>query len=372
MVTWTLRARGADYSGGDVYTDWTGELIERHNLPDSLQVTGPLDHLRGLCEPGIGVTLADDTGFRFSGPMTEFTKKGDRTCTVTFASDLLWLWDRIVYANPAAAWPSQAADHDSRSGPAETVALAYIDVNAGPSALAARQVAGLTVPASAGRGLTTPVTARFDNLGQLVADLLELSGLRIRLVPGGSGLTVDMDTVDDLSTWARYGTAEAGGPGVLSEDWVYTVKAPEVTRGLVGGEGVLAARLLRERDDAAAEALWGRRVETFVDQNNSSDTTELDAAGDRAVADGATPVEIRATVPDTPGLILGQDVPLGSKVALDLDGDVVIDRLRQVTTSIGVDGITRKGVVGSPTAGLTSDQKRFFALHKALRKVQAK
>lgn len=369
---WTLRQRSGALTPGKVYTDWTGTLVERTNLPDTLQVEGPLERLRDLLVPGSGVTLEDGVGTRFSGPLTEFTKRGDGTCTATFASDLIWLWGRICYPTPAAVWQSQSADYDTRTGAAETVLLAFVNANVGPGALAARQRPGLTLPTTLGRGGTVTITARFDNVGQLVRDIAEAAGLRVTVLQAGASLVLAVDQPADLSAWARYGTGDAGGPGILSEEWEYTVKAPELTRALVGGGGEGAARILRERASTPVESLWGNRSEVFVDQRNTSDTAELDKAGDDEIADGAEPVQIRATVPDVEGMRLVSNVPVGSLVGLDLDGDFIVDRLRQVTTEIAADGTTISGVVGSSDAGLTRDQTAFLKLRKALRKVQAR
>ena len=373
MVTsWTLRARSSALAGGVIFQDWTGTLVERYNTPGTLQVEGNLEHLRDLLTPGGGCTLEDDNGVRFSGPLTEYTKRGDGTCTATFASDLIWLWDRDLYPTPAAVWGSQAADYDTRTGAAETVLLAFVNANAGPGALTARRVTGLTLPTTLGRGGTVKITGRFDNLGQLVHDIAEAATLRVAVLQDGTDLALTIDEPPDLSATARYGTAETGGPGVLSEDWEFTVRRPTATRALVAGGGEGAARILREKGDAAAESLWGARVESFVDQRNTSDTGELDKAGDDALSDGSAPVEIRATLPDVPDLRLVTDVPLGSLVGLDLDGEFVTDRLRQVTTEIDAAGGSATGVVGSSDAGMTRDQKRFLDVRKSLRKVQAR
>jgi hypothetical protein len=115
----------------------------------------------------------------------------------------------------------------------------------------------------------------------------------------------------------------------------------------------------------------GRRVEVFVDQRNTTDTGELDKAGDDEITDGANPVSVKAEIPDVRGMRLITDVPIGSIVGLDLDGDFITDRVRQVTTEITAEGDLVTGVVGSSDAGLTRDQAQFLKLRKALRKVQA-
>lgn len=373
MVTsWTLRSRDSGRVLGEIVSDWNGNLVERHNLPDTFQATAPSRVMASLMEPGGGCTLEDDDGVRFSGPMTSYIKRGRGEATVTFTSDLIWLWDRIGYPVPGAAWQSQTADYDTRSGPAETVLLAYVNANAGPGALAARRVAGLTLPASSGRGGSAPLTVRFDNLGQLARDLAEYAGLRV-LVRQTTGTTLQLELLDalDKTATARYGTDESGGPGILDDNWTLEVRSPDLTRALVAGGGEGAARVLRERSDAAAEDLWSRRIEALVDQRQTSDTDELDRAGDDAIRDGSEPVVVKCSLPDAPGMRLITDVPIGSLVSLDLDGDHVVDRLRQVTTTITADGSTRTGVVGSADAGLTREQKRFLKTRRALRKVQA-
>lgn len=369
MVNWTLRQR-TGLTGGAIYSDWFGTLVERFNLPDTLQVTGQESHLASLLVTGGGCTLEDDEGVRFSGPLTELTVNGDRTATATFASDLIWLWGRFCYPTPAAVWASQVADYDVRTGAAETVAIDFVNVNAGPGAIVARRVTGLTMPTTGGRGGTVTITARFDNVGQLVHDIAEAAGLRFTVLQSGSTLPMVVTAPADLSTTARYGSGDVGGPGVLSEDWSYTQPRPGGNVALVAGGGEGAARILRERTDSGSVTLWGR-IETFVDQRNTSVTAELDKAGDDQLASDATPVDIRATLPDVAGMRLVTDIPLGSKVGLDLGDFYVSDRLRQVTTTISPSGDTATGVVGSSDAGLTRDQKQFLKLRKALRKVQA-
>jgi hypothetical protein len=85
-------------------------------------------------------------------------------------------------------------------------------------------------------------------------------------------------------------------------------------------------------------------------------------------------VDITATLLDSPDLPLST-VPIGSLVGLDLDGEFIVDRLRQVTTTFGASNgptITVTGLVGSADAGLTRSQKDFLAVQKSLRKVISK
>lgn len=385
MVTWTLRGRTAALGRGAIINDWSAVLVERWNQPDTLQVTGTYANLWPLYQAAEGgpdkldggVTLNDSTGRRFSGVLSGFDEDNDTdTVTITFDSDLARLWGRDVYPDPANAWNAQSLDYDVHSGPAETVALAFITANAGTGAVAARQVTGLTVPASAGRGPTIKVTGRFDSLGQLLADIGTAAGLRFTVVQSGTSMSVQVVTCPDLTSTAKYGSSTSGGPGLLAAGAKVSVRRPDLTAALVAGGGLGAARVLRERTSSSAQSLWGRRIEQVVDQRQTSDTGELDKAGDDALAKGAQPVQIKAQIEDAEGLRLGTDVPLGALVTVNLRRRVIHDRLQQVTTTItNVQGnatVSVQGVVGSAEAGLTRDQKRFLAVNKTLRKVVAR
>ena len=106
------------------------------------------------------------------------------------------------------------------------------------------------------------------------------------------------------------------------------------------------------------------------------DLGELDKAGDDELAKGSQPVQIKAGVEDAEGLRLGTDVPIGSLVTVNLRRRVIQDRLQQVTTTItnsaNTPTVSIQGLVGSPDAGLTREQKRFLAINKTLRKVVAR
>jgi hypothetical protein len=103
---------------------------------------------------------------------------------------------------------------------------------------------------------------------------------------GQGWLDVRVEDAPDLTAWARYGTPTSGGPGLLAPDWQYSLSVPTVTRAEVAAGGLGAARILREEDDADAEALWGRRIEALVDQRQTTDAAEIAQAGQDAVTEG--------------------------------------------------------------------------------------
>jgi hypothetical protein len=372
---WTLRERTPLFAAGAVVTDWFAVLTERVNVPDTLTVTGCTRDLVSLATKGGGCTLEDSSGVRFSGVLAARSPSGDGRTVLRFDGDSTRWWERIAYPSPAAPITAQTTDFgDVRTGPAETVALGYLAANAGPAAPIARRITGLTVPPSLGRGPTVTVTARLDNLGRLVADTAEVGLLRVRAVPSGAGITAAVTVMPNMASTARFGTSRSGGPGMLADDWTDTESRPTCTAAEVAGGGQGTARTFRERLDTAASALWGCRVEVLVDQRQTTVPAELDKAGDEALADGSAPVAITATVLDSPQLRLGVDVPLGAMVTLDLDGDVVTDRLRVLTTTISGDAgrptVQITGQVGTEQ-GLSRTQKEILTMRKSIRKVQA-
>lgn len=375
LSSWTLRVRNADLTLGAVIDDWSGQLAEQCGVPSTLKVDGRTRDLAVLESEAGGVILDDSVrGRRFSGVLAGAGAQSDGTSSFTFESDLARLWDRDVYPTPGAVFTAQSSDYDIRTGSAENVILDFISANAGPSALDVRRIPLLSVPSSAGRGGTVTVKGRLDNLGRLVADIAEAASLRVDVVDTGGALAVVVYDMPDLSASATFGTARFGGPGLLG-DWSYSFTKPDLNAALVGGTGDLAARVFAERADTDSQALWGRRIEDVVDSATTDVIADLNKAGDDALASGAQPVQISAQVLDSPALPLAS-VPLGALVTLNLDGRVVVDRLRTVTTDYsatsGQPTFSISGVVGSPDAGLTRSQKDFLSMRKSLRKVVAR
>ena len=364
-----------------VLTGWASlQVIERYNTVGSWQLAGPIDAVRPLLGAGLGVVISRGGVQVMAGPATKLVRSGDGTATISGADDLVYLADRIVYPNPAQAITGQTIDYWTATSTArETIIINLIKANAGSAALVARQVGNLRVPATSGRGGTATVTARLDNLLTLVGQLAEAGGLRVATVHTESGGNRYRDVVvtatADKSGYVRFGPAAEGGPGRLAADWSYTVGAPTVTRAIPAGGGEGAARIFRERADAGAETLWGRRVESVVDQRQTTATAELDAAGDDALTNGAGPTELSATVLDVPDLGYRIDWSCGDKVAVTVDGVTITDLVREAATTVAAQsGQQTETVV--PTVGSAADASALTppsqrALTSALRRLAA-
>ena len=384
---WTPRIRQPDRTLADPVLFTELELIERYNQPDTLLLTGDIEDLRAALDPGSGIYLIDDRGRpRFSGYADSIERRGDQTAAVTYKGDLTVLWERICWPQPTSAWTAQNVDaYDTETASSETRILGYINRNAGAAAFTDgtvnRPVAGLRLPGDFNRGASATTTARFDNLGQLVADLAESADLRVRIMyapEGGSGFfDVLVDDAPDLTGWAGFGDVEGGTLGLLDQSWRYAI-GPGVSLVLsaAGGEGT--ARVLNYLQDTERRDLWGRHIEFFVDQrDNEGDATEITEGMTTAMTDNAPRSEIGAPIvagdidfgSDEPGAI-----PVGAKVFAILDGEFIIERLRQLTTtvSLGRDETIRvEPVIGSTEAGLNRDQKLLADALRRLRTLEA-
>jgi hypothetical protein len=390
---WQIHPRNKDLSRTfDPLSGWTSlTLVERLNVPDTWVVTGPASAL-SVFSPGMGCVLDRDGAQITSGQVTGIRRTGTTengrpvdTMTVAFASDLAALGGRIVRPSPAhvltAAISKFPAAYDLRSGAVETLILGYAASHIGASALVDRRLARLRLPATLGRGGATQVSGRLDNLGVLLQSLGEAGNLRVTVQHaedvGGAWLDLAITSITDLSDDVRFGTADSTAAGLISE-WEYDLSAPTATRAVVGLGGDLAAREFLELRDTAAEALWGRAVETFVDQRSIDPDSvdklaEATRAGQEALDSGKGPVSVSFTPLLGPDLEYRRDVRVGDVVGYDLPGlDPAQDKIREATTVVSAESgqpTERVSVVvGTPDAPTTRTQQQTA---KALRAVTA-
>lgn len=246
-----------------------------------------------------------------------------------------------------------------------------------------RRVPNLRIPTTLSRGSSAKTSARFEVLGQLVADLAELDDLSVDVAltyeAGVPHLDLVVGDAPDLTDSIRAGTAEQGGPLVIGEDWFYNLELPPdtaVTTALsaAGGEG--AARILTSSTDYATEALWGVRVERLVDQRDTTDTTSIAEGLASALLDGAGTAEVSIPLGRS-SIGLGTEVPLGAKISALLDGELITERIRQITTVVqnasGEPTVKTTAVLGSPDAGVKSPtQKRLAAMLRRVQRLEAR
>jgi hypothetical protein len=292
-----------------------------------------------------GLKLARSESDPFAGTLTAYGPSAE-----------VLLTDRLAYQVPGQPATLQGAtEYDKRTGPAETVIKQYVNLNAGPGAIAARRTAGLIIEADGARGGSVTGSARMTPLLDLIGPLAETAGLGFRVVlTTGNQFQFQVFTPTDKTASARFGI-DLGNLTSFERQ----VEAPKVSAAIVGGSGEGLFRAYREVVDDDAIAAWGNRVESFVDSSGDSDA-ELDQAGVEQLTQNGPSTGITIQTIDTPNLRFARDYYLGDRVT----AEGVADVLRGVTiTWSASEGATTTSTVG--TASVTGT-KRMIQRLKAL------
>lgn len=307
----------------------------------TVEVPATHRHAGKLLAPGAGLVLRHREAPRIGGwPRVEWsgdavsTSAGEgrgATVQVVAESDDALLRESVAYPDTTVdvstsgttVVSSQA--FDVRTGAAETVWLAYVAANIGPTAgIVRRRYPWLAIPASLGRGTTGTRRYRWDDLLTIAQQVLVPSGLTARVVHSYAtgGLAVEVWT-PTAAPGARYGV-RAGNVADAS----YEATAPRADDVIVGGGGSSTARVLTRRTAAG----WGRRRrEVFVDESSTQAYAELQEAGAAQLAtDSATQRMSGVAVEGASGARFGRDLHLGDVATVTCLGRTVTDVVRRV------------------------------------------
>jgi ReqiPepy6 Gp37-like protein len=287
----------------------------------------------------LSITQPMFTG-RFRG-VTRDSDDGGDLLTIRGQDDAWWLAKRLCYPNPAQPASNQTAAADVQTGPAEDLVKHYITANAGPGALASRQITGLTVAPSQGRGPTRTERVRFTPLLETVQTICRAANFGFRALQVGTEIQFDIVVPMDRS-----------GEVILARErenlgsFSYAVDTAEANLAIVAGEGAGTARPFRERGSAIGDA----RAETFVDKSDTTVAAELDQAGDDALAEQAATVALSFQPLATRRSRYGVDFELGDQVTAIVDDVPLVEVVRQVTLAYEGGGVAPPEVlVGTPT-----------------------
>lgn len=325
----------------------TAEIVARANDVSTWQVTLPSDTEAGqlfLTNTFARLEVVLDHSVWRSGPVTRLERivdiDGDML-TVNGVDDTVWLQRRNAHPQPGtAAPPYSTTAYDVHTGQVSTVLAELVRVNAGPSAVAARQVPGLAVPVPAPAGPNITVSARWQNLLTLLQDTARPSGLLFDVV--------------DLSFRAYLpadrGVVFSAGLETLA-GWTMTAEAATANKVIVAGGGIGTARLIRESSDAGSVMTWGL-VETFQDRRDTTDTVEMDKAAAETLAAGVIPVTVVFVPLDTDGQTFGRDWGLGDTVTVQAGALSVVDEIREIHVTLDDAGATILPSVGKPVGDL--------------------
>lgn len=357
--------RAPDLSIAGELRGWTSLTVTlRYNGVSSWTLEGPAAGLmERLGQPGYGLVVVDTRGVPMVSPRNvlisgDVEDTGPREwaadsseaaypgrLTLVGGDDLAIVADELAFPDPGSAVANQGSDYDKRAGAAETVIKGYVAANVGHGRASARgdssapNARTVAVATDQGRGSTVSYSARFDPLLDVVRSCAAASspqlGVRVEHDVAAGDLVFDVYTPQDRSATVRFSRGRRNLRG-------YSVQRsmPTATHVVVGGGGEGIDRLFIERKDSAAAAEWYRVVRVFVDQRQTEDVAELEAAGDEELQRGRRSGALSATAVDTPSLRFGRDFGLGDWVAVELEHGVeIVDRVTAVTIRVDENGV---------------------------------
>ncbi|MFJ3393971.1 siphovirus ReqiPepy6 Gp37-like family protein [Leifsonia aquatica] len=315
--------------------------------------------LHELCEalrqPGAGIIVTGPGGVILSGPMENPVHDADTsdpggTWTVQGVSDACILDDALAWGDPTNPdLMKQAASNDVRLGIAETLIRDYVRLNIGPDALPERRNVRLRLEAvDLRRGATVQKSPRFQNLLELLGEIALGSRLLFDVVQtDDDALELRITEQLDLSQEVRLDIQN----DQLSKS-SYGYAAPGVTEVLVAGQGEGTDRTMIRRtsaDSIAAQTLWNRRRERFLDQRQTDDMMELEQAGDEVLADvGMTLKSLQVVPSEDLELIYGRDWRVGAIVTVVVGDQEIVSVVTEAPIQISSDGVLAGATVGDP------------------------
>ncbi len=193
------------------------------------------------------------------------------------------------------AYPAAGDSHDRQTAvPAETAMRYYVNKNAGPLAVAARQIPSLTIPASAGVGGTMSYAARYQLVAEVLSEIGLTSGLGWQITFDRVANTLVFNTVEGVD---RTTSVFFDFDFETLEKWEELISILDSkTFALVAGQGEGVDREIVERYTGAVPTGLDRR-EAFIDARDvePGQTALLQARGDAflATTEGETRFEAR-------------------------------------------------------------------------------
>jgi hypothetical protein len=289
---------------------------------------------------------------------------GHGTVGVTFADDLAVLGERRVYPDPTQPATNQTtvtAYTVSAVNP-EDAARTLVDLNAGAGALVARRTPGLVLGTDHGilTGITVSTSFTRDViLSDAVREVLRLGAVAagtlprlplMRIVPAGGQLRFEVTMPADRSGEVIF--SRALGNVASSE---YEPSAPVDTVAIVGDATAGVGRVVKERANSAAHTAGWRRRETWVDARGAANASELEQAGDEALADGGPKTRFVLRVVSGPSSKhqYGQHYWIGDTVSVEPYSGLFV---QAVVMGADITVTPGKGEEVKPLIGLEGDQ----------------
>ena len=370
-TVWLIHVRDPQLNRQALLDDYQQfDAVKRLNKVGSwmLDLNATVDTALLLTQPGWGIEVVRESDGLplISGPMTTVDRKRaneENVITVSGVDDVIHLADRLVHPQPASAVPPYGTtEHDVRTGTCSTVLSAYVNVNAGPGALAPRRVTGLVLGADPVAGGSVTGRGRWQNLLVFLQELaLAGGGLAFDVRQLGTSLEFIVIQPEDKSATVKF-SLELGNLASYS----YTLAAPTSSYVVCGGGGEGTARTIREGQSSADIAEWRRRIEHFTDRRDTTDVTELDQEIATTLAEAQAATTFSFVPIDLEGMAYLDDYDLGDRVAAVVD-DTVTELIREVKVSATPDKSTITPSIGTPV--LTDVARLFRRLRSAEQRV---
>lgn len=334
------------------------KAVLRFNNVGTWEIELPVGHPVGemLRLPGYGIVVTGPTGVLLSGPTTsaENTKERgnpDGTWVINGSDDSIILGERLAYPTPTTSDVTlQTNAYDTVTNTkASTAMYGYVKRNLeSGTAPSDRVVPYLTCAPDTAFGTNVTKSARFNVLGELLSELAVVDGLGFDIKQQGNQLLFSVYQPVDRSKEIRMDIAN----NTLSKT-SYGYAVPGVTKAIVAGQGQAEDRIFVEvttTEATSAQALWGRRIENFIDQRNTSDSTELNRAGLERLAEAGNTITSVDVVPNSDTTMVPfVDWDLGDKVGVVIGGQEVAAIVTQIALSIESDGVRIGATVGEPS-----------------------
>lgn len=271
----------------------------------------------------------------------------DYTTITAFHVNSLFARRYVLYGT----WQTEA---EQPSAPADDLIKSLISQNMGSGITIFRYgdpfqaniAALLTIAANTSQGYTAPKEAAWRALHDAILEVAENS------TQNGTYVAAEIVAPTESTLEARTYTGQRGvdhgstssNPIVFSEsrgnlkNAVLTVDhSQEVTFALAGGAGQGIARAYGNNLDASRTATSPfNRIETFVDNGNSADSSELNAIAASAVRSGRPVTVLAADLVETPGTTRGVQFDYGDIVVIEHRGftiDMRLDLVHEVLSS---------------------------------------
>jgi len=275
------------------------------------------------------------------------------------------LYDVLAWPNPTGGIGSQGGDEGfyRATGPAETVAKNLIAANC------TRLGLPVEVEPSLGRGATITIEARFTSLADVLLEKLESAGIGLRVVQASAGYRVEAYVP---SVWGRTLTETSGS--VI--DWSWAKHPAHASRVVVGGSGARELRTFRQVTNNATETGTKRIREHYTDGLETTDSAELDKAGQQYLAVNGPSLGLSVSLQESKHLQYGgiDGLHVGDKLSLEVGPGLIIeDVLREAPLTWTTDqGVVISQQVGEENPDPTLKMvKRIASLGRQLRILKA-